>query len=227
MSACSRGRSTSLKTAITESVKPKERIPIRRRGSQAGSSGDSASSTSNPAGGGSSVLRSWSPASARQPAALLTSKPRRHASPMNTRVAKHKYKGLFEPVTMFPASVVVKIRVPFTTWIYTFSVDLRKFDESSLLLATLLYATKLFQSFPNAEFFPSTLFDVRCWLAIGEQSTHLRSRIFTHELFENFTVSVLRRACILFGFIPHCQEMVCRSHSLSRNHLRSLGLHLL
>ncbi|KAF9453468.1 hypothetical protein P691DRAFT_792535 [Macrolepiota fuliginosa MF-IS2] len=50
MSTASRGRSTSLKPAVSSSVKPKDGTPIHRRGSQAGSSGDSAGGSPNQVG---------------------------------------------------------------------------------------------------------------------------------------------------------------------------------
>ncbi len=80
----------------------------------------------------------------------------------------NKWKDLFRPVTLLPAFVDVSFRVPFIPYIYTFNVDFRKFGESLLLLGTLLYATGYSQSFPYSEKFPKALFDVQCWLTIGE-----------------------------------------------------------
>lgn len=166
ISTSSRGRPTSLKPSVNGYVKPGNGIPVRRRGSQAESSGDSAGSTTNLTTNGSSFTRSRSPACPRQHTTLLTSKPRRHASPMSARA--NEWKNLFGPVTLLPAFVDVKFQVPLTAYISTFNVDFRKFGESLLLLGTLLSATTYSQSFPNSEKIPKTLFSVHYWLTIGE-----------------------------------------------------------
>ncbi|KAJ3567888.1 hypothetical protein NP233_g6075 [Leucocoprinus birnbaumii] len=163
MSNSSRGRSTSLKPALTEAPIPAVKgSSIHRRGSQAGSSGDSAGSTTNLAPIGIPFARSRSPISARQPTNLLATKTRRHASPLNTRVTKQK--SLVGPITIFPACLDLRIRFPLTPWTFTFNVDLCKFGESLLLLGTLLYATLRFWPLPKAGFFPKAIFDVRYWL---------------------------------------------------------------
>jgi hypothetical protein len=163
-STSSRGRSTSLKPAVNTPTKPVNGSSIRRRESRPGSSGDSAGSATNLAPNGIPFTRSHSPASARQPTNLLASRTRRHASPMSTRTSKHK--GLL-PITILPASLDIRIRVPLTAWVYTFNVDLRKFGESLLLLGTLVIAATHFYSFPEPDFFPKAIFDVRYWLTTG------------------------------------------------------------
>jgi hypothetical protein len=162
MSSSSRGRSTSLTPTTNGTTKPTGGATLRQRD---GSSGDSAGSTPNLVPNGLSI-RSRSPISLRQPTNLLASKHRRHDSPLNTRVAKQK--GLFESITILPAFVDLRIRVPLTAWVYTFNVELRKLGESVLLLGTLAYATKYFGSFPEPDFFPEAMFDVRYWLTAGE-----------------------------------------------------------
>lgn len=165
ISASSRGRSTSLKSSANGGIKPKNGTPVRRHGSQVGSSGDSAGSATNLVANGISFTRSRSPASIRQHTTLLASKPRRHASPMNTRVAKQR--GILEPSAMFPGFIDIKIRLPLTKWAFTFNVDLRKFGESFLLLGTLICAMEHLQLLPTVDFFPKTILDVRYWLSTG------------------------------------------------------------
>lgn len=58
--------------------------------------------------------------------------------------------------------------MPLTKWTSTFNMDVRRFGESALLLATLVCAVKHFQSTHNANVLPGGISEVQYWLAIGK-----------------------------------------------------------
>ena len=47
-------------------------------------------------------------------------------------------------------------------------MDLRKLGESVLLLGTLVLAVSYLESFPEVDFFPKAMFDIRYWLTTGK-----------------------------------------------------------
>jgi len=164
MSNFSRGRSASLRFP-DKTTKLAKRISAQWQGSQAGSSGDSTSDAMNLTPDSLSFTKSRSSASAPQPIHLLASRTRRYASPMNSDTIKRRASG---PFPLFPAFLDFRICFPFTSWAFTIDMDLRKLGESVLLLGTLVLAVSYLESFPEVDFFPKAMFDIRYWLTTGK-----------------------------------------------------------
>lgn len=165
MSDFSRGRSASLRPRMDQTTRLVKKFSAQQQGSRAGSSGDSTSDAINLIPDSPSFNRSRSSASARQPIHLLASRTRHHTSPMNPEVMKRRTSG---PLTLFPAFLDFRIRFPFTSRAFTINMDVRKLGESVLLLGALVLAVSSLGSFPEADFFPKAMFDVRYWLTTGK-----------------------------------------------------------
>lgn len=137
-----RGRAfsqSSARNATKTRTEPKSPSSIHRPDPHAQDSGGSTTSGSGLVPGRAPFTRSRSPA-VRANGAKHSKKIHRHMSPSISRPSRQKLI-LPEPVTVMPAITEFRKCIPFTSRIWTLTIESRKSGESLLLLASLLYAT--------------------------------------------------------------------------------------
>lgn len=148
------------------------RGPAARRNSlHEHSSGDSTATTTTvkPASIAkrrTSFTRSRSPAVTRVP--FNSTSHHRHISPaVTTRRSTRQNTVLSAPRYLLPAQCRFQLRVPLTSFAWTFSIDTRKLVESVLLLSSLLYAAYRIARYspPKIPLFSHP--DAHTWLAHG------------------------------------------------------------
>ncbi len=138
----------------------------RRSSPHEHSSGDStATSTVKNTHKRTSFTRSRSPAVLRAPTSLKSLN--RHLPPTVVRNNPRQISDLAEHKYLLSPEFRLQLKIPLSSWTWTFSIDTRKLGESLLLLVSLFYATCCIAQYPTPEIPFLRSADTHVWLAFG------------------------------------------------------------